>query len=101
MLTTMLKREGQFWQEMLQGWSDSLVWEVGLEGKRRKCNFQKGYGGIMPRYCLWHRCDVVLLQIWDMMVPEAGWRVLDVSVGCCERGSGSQGTVQFSSTLRM
>lgn len=26
MLTTMLKREGQFWQEMLQGWSDSLVW---------------------------------------------------------------------------
>lgn len=55
----------------------------------------------MPCYCLWQRCDLVLLQIREMMVPEAGWRVLDVSVGCCERGSGSQGTMQFSSTLRM
>lgn len=44
---------------------------------------------------------------YGMMVPEAGsgrgggGLGLDVLVGCCERGSGSQGTVQFPSTLRM
>lgn len=75
--------------------------QVGLEGKRRKCNFQKDYGGIMHYYCLWQRCDLVLLQIRDAVVPEAGWRVLDVSAGCCLRGSGRQGSAQFSSTLRM
>lgn len=46
---------------------------------------------------------------YGTMVPEAGsgagvgvggWG-LDVSVSCCEQGSGSQGTVQFPSTLRM
>lgn len=44
-----------------------ILWsgEVRLEGKRRKCNFHKGYGGIMPCYCLWQRCDLVLLQIRD------------------------------------
>lgn len=84
-----------------------LVWFFGLrrlgwKARGEKCNLHKGYGGIMPCYCLWQRCDLVLLQIRDngawgwVGAGGGGWGWgLDISVSCCERGSGSQGTVQF------
>lgn len=61
MLTTMLKREGQFWQEMLQGWSDSLVWGGWAGRQEEKMKFPERL----------HRDHALLLSMAEMWLGSA------------------------------